>query len=153
MARLRITCSIQQGSIGYNKIKQLESVIASTYQAHFGTRYQCRFFWLDLPYQQAYLAGEQSNASTVQIPVPDNTSNDIRHPFMSEICAKWQHITGCNKNEIILVAPDMSHFNEFHQAMQRRFEPSTAKASQLKLLTRFVIGRFKKGYFNTSVNF
>lgn len=152
MARVRITCSIQQGSIGYNKIKQLESVIASTYQAHFGTHYQCAFFWIDLPYQQAFLAGKQSSASTAQVPVPNNTPNDIRHPFMSEVCAKWQHITGCSKDEIILVSPDMDHFDQFHLAMQRRFAPDTAKKAQLKMIAKFFLGRIKKGYLNTSVN-
>ena len=150
MARVRITCSIQQGSIGYNKIKKLESVIASTYQAHFGTNFKCSFFWIDLPYQQAYLAGK--HASTVQVAVPNNTPSDIRHPFMSEICAKWQHITGCSKDEIILVSPDFDHFEQFHLAMQRRFAPEQAKKAQLKMLGKFFLGRFKKGYLNTSVN-
>ncbi|MEE2764673.1 MAG: hypothetical protein VYA91_14400 [Pseudomonadota bacterium] len=152
MTIIRVTCSIQEGSIGRNKIKQLESVITSTYQAHFGSNNKLVFFWLNIPYEQSYLAGKLSTASTVQIPVKDGTPNEKRHPFMSEVCAKWQHVTGCNKNEIILAASDMSQSKAFTDSMATRFDKSVRTKTQLKMLLGFIGGKLKKGYLNSSVN-
>ena len=152
MKIVRVTLNIQEGSIGYNKIKQLESVIASTYQAHFGSDYKLTFFWLNIPFEQAYLAGKISTASTVQIPVEDGTPDDKRHPFMSEICAKWQHITACSKDEIILVSPDMTESKAFLESMMGRINKDVRTKTKLKMLAGFVGGRLKKGYLNSSIN-
>lgn len=152
MKVIKVTCNIQEGSIGYSKIKQLESVISSTYQAHFGAHYRLVFFWLNIPYEQSYLAGKLSTASTVQVPVEDGTPDEKRHPFMSEICAKWMRITGCNKDEIILVSSDLSHAQAFMDSMANRFKKSERSKTQLKILARLISGRIKKGYFNTSIN-
>lgn len=148
-----VTCTIQEGSIGYNKIKQLESVISGTYKAHFGAQHRLIFFWLNIPFGQSYIAGKLSTASTVSLPVADATpNNSVRHPFMSEICAKWQHITGCNKNEIILASNDMSHAKDFQAAMAKRFAAPVRAKSQSKLLLSMLKGYLKKGYLTTSVN-
>lgn len=151
MGKIRVICSIQDGSIGYKKIKQLESVLQSTYQSHFGLDNKLVCFWLKIPFEQAYLAGELSTASTVQLPVAEGTSNEKRHPFMSEVCAKWQHITGCNKDEIILVCPDSSAFTDFQNAMSVRYSDIATKM-KIKMLFRLFWGRLKSGYFNTTVN-
>lgn len=151
MKRIRAMCSIQEGSLGYEKIKQLESVMESTYQSHFGSEHKLTFFWIKVPFEQAYLAGELSTASSVQIPVEDGLNNDKRHQFMSEICAKWQHISGCNNNEIILVCPDHAAFDAFQDAMSARFKGS-GKLAKLKILLKLLLGRFRDGYLNTSVN-
>lgn len=151
MKKIRAMCSIQQGSLGYEKIKQLESVMESTYQSHFGSQHKLTFFWIKVPFEQAYLAGELSTASTVQIPVEDGLSNDKRHTFMSEICAKWQHISGCSKDEIILVCPDHLAFEAFQNAMSVRFKGS-GKSAKLKMLFKLLLGRIRDGYLNTSVN-
>ncbi|GAA3555489.1 MULTISPECIES: hypothetical protein [Marinobacter] len=147
-----VTCSIQDGSIGHNKIKQLESVITSTYQTHFGSGNKLVFFWLKIPYEQSYLAGKLSTASTVQIPVKNGMPNEMRHPFMAEVCAKWQHVTGCSKNEIILAVSDMSQSKAFTKSMATRFEKSARTKTQIKILTGLIAGKIKKGYLNSSVN-
>lgn len=152
MTVVRVTCSIQDGSLGQKKIKQLEAVMKSTYQAHFGADNRLVFIWLRIPYEQSYLAGELSTASTVQMPVVDGLPAEQRHPFMSEICAKWQHITGCNKNEIILVSSDMSHVNAFYDAMNARFKASKSKQTQAKMMLNLMTGYVQKGYLNTTVN-
>lgn len=149
---IQVTCTIQEGSIGDNKIKQLESVIMSTYQAHFGSHHKLVFFWLTIPYEQSFLAGKRSTASTVQIPVEDGMPDEKRHPFMSEVCAKWQHVTACNKNEIILAASDLSHSKAFKASMSSRFKKSVRSKTLMKMLLSLIGGRFKKGYFNSSVN-
>lgn len=152
MKIIQVTCNIQEGSIGYDKIKQLEAIISSTYKTHFGAEYRLVFFWLNLPYQQSYIAGKLSTASSVQIPVQDGLANSKRHPFMSEICAKWMHITGCSKDEIILVSSDKTQAKAFMDSMSSRFKPSVRKRTQFKILFRLCLGRLKKGYFTTSVN-
>ncbi|MFC3150071.1 hypothetical protein ACFOEK_03445 [Litoribrevibacter euphylliae] len=152
MKVVRVMCSIQEGSLGQKKIKQLESVMKSTYQAHFGAQYRLVFIWLNIPYEQSYLAGELSTASTVQMPVEDGLPPEQRHPFMSEICAKWQHITGCNKNEIILASSDMTHVNAFYDAMDARFNPALRRKTKRKMLMSLLKGYLRKGYLNTSVN-
>lgn len=151
MKKIRVMCSIQRGSLGFEKIKQLESVLESTYQAHFGADYKITCFWIKVPYEQAYLAGRLSTASTVQVPVENGTRNEVRHPFMAEICAKWQHITGCSKDEIILVCPDQNSFQAFQDAMSHRFKGS-GKLPKIKMICKFLLGRFRDGYLNTSVN-
>ncbi|REL30819.1 hypothetical protein [Thalassotalea euphylliae] len=152
MKTVRVICSIQEGSLGYNNIKQLEAVISSTYKAHFGADYRLVFAWLDLPYRQSYIAGKLSCASTVQLPVEDGMPADKRHPFMSEICAKWQHITGCSKNEIILVSPDMSEYERMHEAFDARVDEKVRKKTKLRMMLRLIVGYFKKGYLTTSTD-
>jgi len=152
MKTVRVICNIQEDSIGYNKIKQLESIITSSYQTHFGDDYKLRFFWLSIPYGQSYLAGKVSTASTVQIPVEDGMPDDKRHPFMSEVCAKWMQITHCSKDEIILASSDMTQAKAFLDSMNSRFKKSKSMKTQVKIILSMIGGRVMKGYFNTSVN-
>lgn len=152
MKTVRVASFIQEGSLGYNKIKQLESVITSTYHAHFGTDHRLVFVWVDLPYEHAYLAGKLSTTSTVTMTVEDGTTTDKRHPFMSEVCAKWQHITGCHKNELILNVTDESKSKEFMKVIfNERFNKSARTKTKLKLLATLLTGRVTKGYLNASV--
>lgn len=152
MSRIRVSCMIHEGSIGTTKIKQLESVLASTYQAHFGTDKKLVFLWLTIPHGQAYIAGKLSTASTVSIPVADGLPADKRHPFMSEVCAKWQHITNCSKNEIILVSSDMAESTKFQEKLMSRVAESARVKTQAKMLLSMGKGYFSKGYLNTSIN-
>lgn len=153
MAVFRIICSVQEGALDSKTIKQLQATITSTYKAHFGSDFRPIFFWLRIPAGQAYIAGKPSTTSTIQIPVDDNMPDNKRHPFMHEVCVKWQHITGCSKNEIIVNSSDMSQFTQFHQAMEQRFSPEKRKKAKFSMLVRFLFGYLKNGYLNTSVNF
>lgn len=152
MKIVKVTCNIQEGSLGFKKIKQLESVITSTYQAHFGTDYKLAFMWLSIPYGQSYIAGKLSTTSTVQVPVEDGMPNEKRHPFMSEVCAKWQHITGCSKDEIILVSSDMSHSKAFLNSVVGRINKDVRTKANIKMLAGMVAGKITKGYLTNSVN-
>lgn len=150
---IRVLGMIHEGSLGKKAIKQLESVIRSTYHAHFGVDYKLLFVWMSLPKGQAYLAGKPSTASTIQIPVDDGMPSEKRHPFMSEICSKWQYITGCNKNEIILNSSDASQAQAHFEATTERLNESSKKWTQVKLLGRLTSGYLTKGYLNTHINF
>ena len=152
MKTIRVMCTIQEGSLGYTKIKQLESSIKTIYQKHFGPDYKLVFMWLTLPCGQAYLAGKLSAASSVQLPVQDGLPASRRHPFMSEVCAQWQEITGCTQDQIILASSDFKESEKFQRGLINRFKPSKRKSTMLKMLMSFIIGRFKKGYYNTSTN-
>ncbi len=149
---VRIPCMIQEGSLGKKAIKQLESMIKSTYQTHFGVDYKLIFLWMTIPKGQAYLAGKVSTASTVQLPVEDGMPTNKRHPFMFEVCTKWQSITGCSKNEIILNSPDFTPADEHFQSLQARFDDSKKKWTQAKLMGRLLLGYARKGYLTTDVN-
>ena len=151
MKVIRVMCTIQEGSLGYTKIKQLESSLKDIYKKHFGSGYKLVFMWLNLPYGQAYLAGKLSTASSVQLPVKDGMPSSKRHPFMSEVCQKWQDITGCTKDQIILASSDFKESDKFQQGLVNRFKPSKRKSTMLKMLLSFIKGRFKKGYYNTSI--
>lgn len=151
MKKTQAICSIMDGSLGYRKIKQLEKMVESTYQYHFGSSHKITLFWISVPYEQAYLAGELSTASTLQVPVENGVSNERRHRFMSEICSKWQQISGCSKNEIIFVCPDASAFKEFQDAMSVRFGKRKA-FTKARIMLQLVVGRLRNGYFSTSVN-
>ena len=150
--RVRVMCAIHEGSIGTNKIKQLESVIASTYQAHFGANHKLTFVWMTIPDGQAYLAAQPSNASTLQAPVKDGLPAKERHAFMSEICAKWMHIVGCSKDEIILVAADFIEFEAFSNVMVNRIDKKSRKKTLAKMFFNMLKGKLSKGYLTTSIN-
>lgn len=152
MKNIRVTCFIQQGAFGDSKILKLESVLTSVYQGHFGRDFKLTFCWISIPYEQSYIAGELSNASTVQMPVEDGTPDPLRHEFMREVCDKWQKITHCSKDEIILVSPNMAKFKAFDNKLMNRFAKSSRRSTKLKMVARMLAGKLKKGYLNTSVN-
>lgn len=149
---VRILSMIHEGSIGKNKIKELESMIKGTYAEHFSLDAKLVFLWMTIPNGQAYLAGKPSTASTLQIPVEDGLSNDQRHPFMHDICLKWMDITGCNKNEIILNSPDFSEADAQLERFNSKFKPSSKKLTIAKMFGSLVVGKVQKGYLTTSVN-
>ncbi|CAM3850851.1 hypothetical protein [Parendozoicomonas haliclonae] len=151
MKVIRVMCSIQEGAIGKTNIKRLEATIPKIYHKHFGAGYKLVFMWLTIPYGQAWLAGKRSTASSIQLPVEDGLPSDRRHPFMAEVCAHWQEITGCNKDEIILASTDFSHYEEFQQVMLQRFPANKQKVVMLKMLMGFGKGWLKKGYLNNSI--
>ncbi|BFM17829.1 hypothetical protein R50073_40120 [Maricurvus nonylphenolicus] len=149
---VRVPCLIHEGSLGRKTIKQLESMIKGIYQTHFGVDYKLVFMWMTLPKGQAYLAGKISTASTVMVAVEDGLPANKRHPFMLEICDKWQYITGCNKNEIILNSPDFSVADESLNITQSKFDESKKTWAQAKIMSRLLLGRISKGYFTTDIN-
>ena len=149
---VRVLSMIHEGSIGEKKIKALEEMISTTYAAHFKTDVKLLFLWMTIPNGQAYLAGKPSSASTLQIPVEDNLPNELRHPFMHEICLKWMDITGCNKNEIILNSPDFSEADAQLQRFNTKFKPTAKTLTIAKMFGSMLVGKAKKGYLTTSVN-
>lgn len=152
MKIILVPCFIQEGSLGSSTIKKLEVTISALYKKHFGPKYVVVFAWFSIPFGQSYLAGNYSNASTVQIPVEDNLSSDKRHSFMKEVCAAWLEFTGCGKNEIILVSSDHSGFKKTQAAMMSRFAQSSSRKEKLKMLAGLVRGYFSRGYLSSSVN-
>nr|WP_143023943.1 hypothetical protein [Pseudomonas benzenivorans] len=152
MKIIPVPCFIQEGSLGSRKIKQLEASISVLYKKHFGRKHVVVFAWLSIPFGQSYLGGNFSNASTVQIPVEDNLPSEKRHSFMREVCTAWQDVTGCSKNEIILVSSDRSDFKKTQAAMMSRFAQSSSRKAKLKMLAGLVRGFISRGYLNSSVN-
>ena len=152
MKIIPVPCFIQDGSLGSSTIKKLEVSISDLYKKHFGQKHVVVFVWFSIPFGQSYLAGKFSNASTVQIPVEDNLLSDKRHNFMKEVCEVWLEVTGCGKNEIILVSSDQSGFKKTQAAMMSRFAQSSSRKEKLKILAGLVRGYISRGYLSSSVN-
>ncbi|MEH6345081.1 MAG: hypothetical protein V7785_08355 [Bermanella sp.] len=150
---VRVMCTIQENAIQKKSIKELEQILKSIYQGHFGSQCHLNFIWLTMPFGQSFLAGENSTSSTVQIPVADGLAPELRHAFMSEVCTQWQRISGCSKNEIILACPDDSYALRYFEKVDERFKPSLTYFIKMKLLWRLIIGKIKNGYFTASINF
>lgn len=150
---VRVMCMVHQDSITPKNIKKLQVMMRDRYQEHFGNGSRLIFVWLTLPEGQAYIAGELSTASTVQMPVEDHLIDERRHRFMGEVCSRWQSITDCNKNEIILTCPDSTDAKSHFTAVTQRINSSKRGITQLKVLMKMLLNYFKKGYLNTSINF
>lgn len=142
------TCFIQEGAFGAAKIKQLEKTLAGLYRQHFGADQRLICLWFSLPYERAFLAGELSNASTVQIPVADGLAAAERHAFMADVCAEWQALTGCSKDEIILVSPDRSVFKQAQATMMSRYGEVHRGKAKRRMFSALVLGRLRKGYLS-----
>ncbi len=151
--RIRVICTAQDGAIKDEVIKRLQQVIQQTYCRYFGKNNRLTFIWLNIPCGQAFLAAKPSTTSVLQLPVPDLLADHIRHEFMTEVSAQWQGMTGCSKNEIILSCPDASYAKQYFNTVNERFNVSTKTFIQVKLLLRLIMGKLKKGYLNTSINF
>ncbi len=151
--RIRVIGTVQDGAIEDEVIKRLQLVIGETYCRYFGGNHHLTFIWLTIPRGQAFLAAKPSTTSVLQLPVQDLLADHIRHDFMSEVSAQWQKNTGCSKNEIILSCPDASYAKHYFDKVNERFNASTKVFIQIKLLLRLMIGKLKKGYLNTSINF
>lgn len=149
---VRVVSMIHQGSMAKRKIKALEVMIKQAYANHFNLDVKLVFIWMTIPNGQAYLGGKPSTASTLQVPVEDKLPNELRHPFMHEICVNWMEITGCNKNEIILNSPDFSEADIQLERFNSKFNPLAKGLVITKMFGSLLIGKARKGYLTTSVN-
>lgn len=150
--RIRMMCLMQENSLSKAQILQLQQKSKELYAKYFGNEFRIMPVWMVIPRGQAYIAGKPSTATTVTIPVADNTEDSIRHAYMSEFCEMWMGITHCHINEIIFNAPDKTISDSFMEVQLERIHPNKRKRTMLKLLLSLVKSRFTKGYFSSSLN-
>jgi hypothetical protein len=130
----------------------IEKNVNAHYRKNFGHDKKVNVFFVYLPAGQAYVGGQQSTASSVMLPVPDNISLEDRHKFMREFCDIWANIVNCKRDEIILNAPNYRDAVYYLKSMSGRFRPSMRLLIQLRLLLRFKLNRMRTGHNMTSVN-
>ena len=150
--KLRILALFQQGAFAKNKFAVLEKNTCELYKAHFGNHYKLTFVWLEIPQGQAYIAGKPSTATTITMPVKNETINNERHAFMSAMCEMWIRETGCSENEIILSVMDKALSEQYTKASLARLNPQRLSSQLLRLLVKLLISKLTKGRFQLSVN-
>lgn len=152
MKIIQIVCTVEEGAIGRGITLLLESAVSQIYKAHFGFSHKLIFFWVTVPKGQAFQGGKPSSSSLIQIPLADGTPNSVRHPFMNDVCKRWQLITGCTPSDITLVTPSVSYTSMFRKSLaDRSQQPEKIRTGLIRLL-RFANGKLKDGFLNSSVN-
>ena len=149
---LRVTCLVQQGQQEDKLLKRLEAAIGDAYRRHIEPGTALRFVWLSLPPGQSYVAGRQSRSSTLQIPVPDGTADDLRHAFMAEISEVWMRATGCGEDEVVISVPDMSYAQRFMAHNMGRIDSRRRGRIQLRMLWHILGSRLRRGVAMMSIN-
>ena len=147
-----VVCSAHEGGEALKHAKALGKEVERIYQQHFGPNTSATCIWLELPKGQAYIAGYPSTATTVLAPVPDDIAQEQRVTFMRDMCGIIQEHTGCDVNESIVTALNVSEAKRYAAVSRGRFNPRKAKGMMLKVLTRMLIVRPSKGYLTTSLN-
>ncbi|USD20140.1 hypothetical protein MJO52_13745 [Microbulbifer variabilis] len=147
-----VLCALVEGSqASFNKAA-LEQVIRRAYRGHLDQSVTPRLVWMEVPPDQAFMNGEKSSVATLMAPVPDGTSNKLRHPFLYELLEQWCVTTGINKNEVVITAPDQSLSRKFLSANRKRMSPLRQIAYIAKTLVRLVRSKSTTGHFNTHIN-
>lgn len=150
--RVRMMSLMQENSLSKSQILLLQDKSKALYAKYFGEQFKIMPVWMIIPSGQAYIAGKPSTATTVTIPVADNTEDSVRHAYMSEFCDMWMEVTGCNINEIIFNSPDQSVSDYFMQVQLNRIHPKKRKLQLIKMLFNMLKSKFSKGYFSASMN-
>lgn len=150
--RFLVVCSAHEGGDALAQAKALGAEVETIYQRHFGPRTSVTCIWLELPKGQAFIAGHPSTATTVLAPVPDDIEQEQRETFMRDICSIIQERTGCDVNESIVTAINVSEAKRYAAMSRRRFDPRRAKGLMLKIFARMLLVRPAKGYLTTSLN-
>ncbi len=148
-----LLCMIQEGSLSPAQIRQIESVSAVLYKQHFDSNYRLLPLWLSIPCGQAFVAAQPSRASSVMFPVPDQLPEMARHHFMREFSTAWMQITQCDKNQLIVVAPDQTEALNLIRANSQRFRPGIRLLAQVSLALRLFSSRLWQGHAQASINF
>lgn len=149
---VRVLAMIHEGSIGQKNIIILEREIKRTYYEHFGRQVNLVVIWMTIPYGQAFTAGKLSTTSTLQIPVADHLPSSERYRFMYAISRIWMDITGCNKNEFVLNAPDYSEADAQLTLFKHKFKKSAETRTLIKMFTSLLVGKVRHGYLTTTIN-
>lgn len=151
--KVKMLCMIQENALSKEQIKVLESKTLALYQMYFGKHQKIMPIWIIIPTGQAYIAAQTSTASTVTLPVADDTPNDIRHAFMHDFCHMWMAQVGCTENEIIFSVMDQYLSDEYRQHTIGRINPNGRRYQLMKLVLKMIKARLCKGYFSLNFNF
>lgn len=152
MAKHRVLGFVHEEGVWNGRAKRLEASIIRAYRNHIDPDAKVQIVWGHMPTGQSYLAGYPSTASTLSAPVPDGTDQQVRERFMLEICESWMSETGCDVNEIICNAADVSLIEQLSQANFDRYAPSERKKRMQRMALGTLWKKLTKGHFSFSTD-
>ncbi|MFV3127186.1 hypothetical protein [Niveispirillum sp. KHB5.9] len=148
---VRMLCLVQQDAFTADQILRIEAGIRYIYIKYFGP-HRLEGYWMYAPPGQAFVAGAQSTASAVVLPVADGLALDIRHAFMREVTALWMERARCRNSEIVLNATDHTYTVNLIRAMSRRYRPTMRLFGLARMVFGFMRSRLRRGHALISVN-
>lgn len=149
---VRMLCLYQQNAFDTRLKSALHEMAKHLYQQYISPDVKLSVIWLAIPPGQSYIAGEPSEATTVTLNVPDGTSNQVRHRFMSAFCEAWIGLTSCGQNDIILSVMDDEVATEFTQMSINRLSPESRRWQRCKLIWKLLISKVVNGHFTLTTN-
>lgn len=147
-----VICSHIDGMVTDAQKTEFEAAIANAYASHLPLFTRAKVIWMAIPPQQAYLEEAQSTASTLMVPVPNGTLNAQRHPMLLQLLNAWCDIMQCDKNQVVISAPDVALSSAFLRASRRRMPFHYQVVFLVKTLIRLVSSKRDNGHLNTHIN-
>jgi hypothetical protein len=148
----KILCSIQQGTVGTDRIPALEGVLHRKYAEHFGGA-RPLVIWAEVPRGQAYTEGRLSDVSWLMVEVADGTDQAHREKAMLDIAAEWARTAGVPVEKMMVTLCDSTLFGEYLAANRNRMLPLHRAWFTVKTLARLVRSRRRDGYAAISVDY
>lgn len=100
-------CLIQEGQAADRQREALAQGLARIARDAFGEQPDAgAVSWRVVREGFGFTAGEPSRSSLVIHSVPAGLPLERREAFMLEVCALWERVTGCSRDEIVVTAWD-----------------------------------------------
>ncbi|BBM03125.1 hypothetical protein GL2_31990 [Microbulbifer sp. GL-2] len=147
-----VLCSFIEGTLTNHEKQKLELIIYLAYRDHVDPRVAPRVVWMEVPVNQAFMEGKPSSVATLMAPLPDGTTNTLRHSFLYRLLDQWCTSTGSDTYEVVITAPDHSLSKEFLSTNRKRMSPVRQIAFIGKTLMRLVKSKSSSGQFKTHIN-
>jgi hypothetical protein len=132
---------------------QVEEALSLLYKKHINAAAKVNVIWLTFEAGQAFVEYQESSVPTVMAPVNEHLSEDIRAPFLYELLDIWCSISGCERDKVVLTAPDQSLADAFLTMNEERIAKPVRWWEMLKFYARLVSAKIKRGHLITSTNF
>ncbi len=148
---VRMLCLIQQDALTTAQIRRIEADIQALYEQYFG-RHDIVGYWMYAPPGHAFVAGVQSTASAVVLPVANGLPLHTRHAFMRSVTELWMQRAQCRNSQLVLTAPDHAYAARLVMAMSRRYRPGMRLLSLGRMVCGFLWSRLQRDCALISVN-
>jgi hypothetical protein len=149
----KILCSIQQGTVGKDRIPTLEAALHRKYAEHFGAEGKPFVIWAEVPRGQAYTEGRLSEGAWLMVEVPDGTDQALRERAMLDIAGEWARVAGVPVEKMMVTLCDSSLFGRYLAANSARMRTLPRIGFLLRTLAGLVRSRRRDGYASVAVNY
>lgn len=146
-------CYVQADLLSSKQMSQIEDAFTRLYQKHIRSNAKVKVIWLTFEAGQAFVEYRESAVPTVMAPVNEHLSEDIRAPFLYDLLDTWCDLSGCERDKVVLTAPDQSLADAFLTMNQERISKSVRWWEMMKFYSRLVTAKIKHGHLKTSSNF